>query len=327
MELRHLRYFVALAEQLNFTAAADKVHVTQSTLSHQIRQLEDELGCRLFDRESSKVALTQTGEAFLERARIALREVDEGVWSVRMAAEEMSGVVRVRTTHTFNMHIIPTCMAIFLERHPSVRVDVMEMPGDDIAASLANGTIDIGVTYKPHHHVTLRFEALYTEEMLLAVGAKHPFARRRFVRMSELHLQKVVLLPRPFSTRTLLDECFMMANATPVVVAEMNAIAPMMELVSATDIAAIVSEHATGRDDVRMIPLESPTPTRAPGLLWRGDASRSPAVRAFAAIIRSVSAKESHDKRRHKRRGSDAYRGTANAADAADAAATDVRVR
>ena len=74
MELRHLRYFVALAEQLNFTLAAEKVHVTQSTLSHQIKQLEDELGSRLFERENRRVTMTQTGEAFLERARNALRD-------------------------------------------------------------------------------------------------------------------------------------------------------------------------------------------------------------------------------------------------------------
>lgn len=299
MELRHLRYFVALAEQLNFTAAAEKVHVTQSTLSHQIRQLEDELGRPLFERGARKVTMTLTGEAFLERARNALREVDEGIWTVRMAAEEMNGVVRVGTTHTFNMRIVPRCISMFLQTYPSVRVEVLEMSGNEIAAALVKGELDIGVTYKPQSAPGLHFESLYTEEMMLAVGAGHPFAKRRFLRMSELHLQKIVVLPRTFSTRALLEECFRMANATPVVVAEMNAIAPMIELVSFTDIAAIVSEHATVRQDVRMIPLESPTPTRAPGLLWTTNDSRSQATRALASIIRSVSSEQGRDKR-HK---------------------------
>jgi LysR family cyn operon transcriptional activator len=302
MELRHLRYFVALAEQLSFTVAAEKVHVTQSTLSHQIRQLEDELGCRLFDRENKRVSMTQTGEAFLERVQNALREVDEGISTVRLAADEMSGVVRIGTTHTFNMRIIPRCMALFLERHPSVRVDVLEMSGDDIAAALLRGELDIGVTYKPQNAPELRFEPLYSEEMLLAVGEKHPFAQRRFVRTAELHLQRVVLLPRTFATRALLEECFRMANATPVVVAEMNAIAPMIELVSITNIATIVSEHALRRDDVRVVPLESPTPVRSPGLLWRTGDARSPAARAFASIIRGVSNGEGRDKRRNRAR-------------------------
>jgi LysR family cyn operon transcriptional activator len=298
MELRHLRYFAALAEQLSFTVAAQKVHVTQSTLSHQIRQLEEELGCRLFEREGRRVTMTEAGELFLERVRNALREVDEGVSTVRFAAEEMSGVVRIGATHTFNLHIIPRCVSLFLDRHPSVRVDVLEMTGDGIAQALLRGDLDIGVTYKPNDALPLRFEPLYTEEMMLAVGLRHPFAKRRFVRVSELHLQRMVLLPRSFSTRVLLDESFRMANAAPVVVAEMNAIAPMIELVRATDIATIVSTHALRREDVKMIPLESPTPVRSPGLLWRRDEARTPAARAFASIVRSVSDSESRDTRR-----------------------------
>jgi LysR family cyn operon transcriptional activator len=298
MELRHLRYFAALAEHLSFTVAAQKVHVTQSTLSHQIRQLEDELGCLLFEREGRRVSMTEAGELFLERVRNALREVDEGVSSVRFAAEEMSGVVRIGATHTFNLHIIPRCVSLFLARHPSVRVDVLEMTGDGIAQALLRGDLDIGVTYKPNDALPLRFEPLYTEEMMLAVGLRHPFAKRRFVRVSELHLQRMVLLPRSFSTRVLLDESFRMANAAPVVVAEMNAIAPMIELVRETDIATIVSTHALRRDDVKMIPLESPTPVRSPGLLWRKDEARTPAARAFASIVRSVSDSESRDTRR-----------------------------
>jgi LysR family cyn operon transcriptional activator len=299
MELRHLRYFAALAEQLSFTVAAQKVHVTQSTLSHQIRQLEEELGCRLFEREGRRVTMTEAGELFLERVRNALREVDEGVSTVRFAAEEMSGVVRIGATHTFNLHIIPRCVSLFLDRHPSVRVDVLEMTGDGIAQALLRGDLDIGVTYKPNDALPLRFEPLYTEEMMLAVGLRHPFAKRRFVRVSELHLQRMVLLPRSFSTRVLLDESFRMANAAPVVVAEMNAIAPMIELVRETDIATIVSTHALRREDVKLIPLESPTPVRSPGLLWRRDEARTPAARSFASIVRSVSDSESRDTRRN----------------------------
>ncbi len=220
---------------------------------------------------------------------------------MRLAADEMSGLVRIGATHTFNARIIPRCVSIFVARHPSVRVSVMEMSGDDIAAGLLGGELDLGVTYKPQTAAALRFEPLYSEEMVLAVGLQHPFARRRFVRTAELHLQRVVLLPRTFTTRVLLEDCFRMANATPVVVAEMNAIAPMIELVSTTDIAAIVSEHAIRRDDVRVIPLESPTPVRSPGLLWRSDAARSPAARAFAAIIRNVSDETSRQKRSSRR--------------------------
>ena len=103
MELRHLRYFVSLAECLNFTRAAERVHVTQSTLSHQIAQLEQELGTALFERLARRVVLTEAGESFLAYAAKALKEVDQGVSDLKRAAGELSGVVRIGATHTFNI--------------------------------------------------------------------------------------------------------------------------------------------------------------------------------------------------------------------------------
>jgi LysR family cyn operon transcriptional activator len=301
MELRHLRYFVAIAEQLSFTNAASKVHVTQSTLSHQIRQLEDELNCRLLDRVGKRIVMTEKGEAFLEHARNALREVEDGVRTVRETSEEFSGTVSIGATHTFNMRIIPRCVSMFIEQYPQVFVRVIEMAGDAIAAGLLTGELDFGVTYRPENSASLVFEPLYNEEMVLVVGEGHLFAKRRFVRTVELHLQRLVLLPSSFATRTLLEECFSMANAKPTVVAEMNSIAPMIELVRLTNVAAIVSEHAIRPEGVRVISLQSPTPIRTPGLLWRRDSPRSAAARHIAAIIRTVT-DEANPRRRMQAR-------------------------
>jgi hypothetical protein len=103
MELRHLRYFVALAEYLSFTRAAQRVHVTQSTLSHQIRQLEEELGQTLFDRIGRKVVTTEAGELFLGFATRALQEVDHGIATLKPSSRSLSGQLRIGTTHTFNI--------------------------------------------------------------------------------------------------------------------------------------------------------------------------------------------------------------------------------
>ena len=107
MELRHLRYFVALAECLNFTRAAERVHVTQSTLSHQIKQLEDEVGRALFERIGKRVVMTEPGEVFLEYASKALREVDQGLGALKQDAAALAGEVRIGATHTFNLELIP----------------------------------------------------------------------------------------------------------------------------------------------------------------------------------------------------------------------------
>lgn len=289
MELRHLRYFVALAEQLSFTQAAEKVHVTQSTLSHQIKQLEDELGCRLFRRQGRRVQLTDEGETFLDSARNALREVENGIKALRDTAASPDGCLRVGTTYTFNMHIIPKCIALFHARYPGVRVEIAEMASEHIARGLLDGGLDFGVTYQPENTSELMFEPLYNESMVLVVNQRHRFARRRFLRMAELHGQPLVLLPRAFATRLLLDECFRMADAQPVVVAEMNAIAPMIEMVRLNDVATIVSEHAVGHSDVCVVRLQSPTPTRTPGVIWRRNQPRSVLARQFASVIRRVS--------------------------------------
>src|SRR5689334_7639659 len=141
MELRHLRYFVALADCLSFTRAADRVHVTQSTLSHQIRQLEDEVGRPLFERVGKRVVLTDAGELFQSYAMRALKEVDQGVGLLREASVPITGALRIGATHTFNIRLIPDCLATFLARFPTVKVMVEELEADAIEARLRTGNL------------------------------------------------------------------------------------------------------------------------------------------------------------------------------------------
>jgi LysR family cyn operon transcriptional activator len=289
MELRHLRYFVALADCLSFTRAAERVHVAQSTLSHQIKQLEDELGQALFERVGKRVILTEAGEIFLGHASKALLEVDHGMSHLKRAGDELTGEVRIGSTGSFNVGFVPECLAIFLKRNPTVKVSVEELSADTIGQRLVDGTLDIGIAYEPSDPTHLWFEPLYTEQMVLVVASRHPLAHRKRVRMVELHRQAFVLLPRTFTTRTMIDECFRSCGAEPVVVAEMNTIAPMIGLVARTQLATILSSLAvTSAEDVKTIPLESPTPMRTPGIVWNHDAKQTPAVRSFAAAIRKV---------------------------------------
>jgi LysR family cyn operon transcriptional activator len=291
MELRHLRYFVTLAEYLSFTRAAERVHITQSTLSHQIRQLEDELGQALFERIGKKVVTTEAGELFLGYAQRALKEVDHGIALLRSGGTELTGEVRIAATHTFNIGLIPECVAVFLARHPTVLVRVDELPAEAIVERLHSGQLDLGIAYRPSDPSGLWFEPLYNEEMVLAVSPAHPFAGRKRIRMVELHQQPLVLLPRYFATRTLLEDSFKASGAEPLVVAEMSTVAPMLGLVSRTKIGAIVARNAAAptMTGIEMIPIESPTPIRTPGILWRLDAPRSAAVQSFAVIVRKTS--------------------------------------
>lgn len=289
MELRHLRYFVALADCLNFTRAAERVHVTQSTLSHQIRQLEDEVGQQLVERSGRRVALTPPGELFLESARRALAEMDQALGAMKDTDSAFGGEIRIGTTHTFNLRFIPECVAAFLTRHPTARVQVMELAADQIASGLQEGSLDLGISYQPADVANLWFEPLYSEEMALVVGLRHPFAQRRRVRMVELHRLPIVTLPASYATRLMLDGCFRACGAEPLVAAEMNTVAPMLALAERTQIGAIVAANAVPEGmNLKVVPLESPTPVRTPGILWKRGGRQSTQLRAFSAIVRKA---------------------------------------
>ncbi|MDW5442144.1 LysR substrate-binding domain-containing protein [Polaromonas sp. SM01] len=287
MELRHVRYFDAIAETLNFTRAAERLHVTQSTLSHQIKQMEDELGVALFDRSNKKIRMTEAGEILRTYMTPALEQIDRGVQALRGDAEFLSGTIRLGTTPSFNTRMVPLCVSTFLHHYPNIQVVVEELSGDMLARRISSGELDLAVSYRPADGTGLWFEPLYNEELRLVVAASHPLAKRRRVRMVELHHVRMVLLPKEYLTRQLLDECFEAAGATPLVVAQLNSIWPMFELIRQTDLAGIFGETAvTPSADLRAVPLEDPVPIRTPGLLWQKGATRSPTLKHFADIIR-----------------------------------------
>jgi LysR family cyn operon transcriptional activator len=286
MELRHVRYFDAVAETLNFTRAAERLHVTQSTLSHQIRQMEDELGALLFDRSGKKVRMTEAGEILRSYMTPALEQIDRGVQALRGDAETLTGSIRLGTTPSFNTRMVPLCVSSFLHHYPGIQVTVEELSAAMIARRLASGHLDLAVSYRPEGS-DLWFEPLYNEELRLVVAASHPLAKRRRVRMVELHHVRMALLHPQFQTRQLLDECFEAAGARPLVVAQFNSVVPMIELIRQTELAGIIGETAVSPSaDLRVVPLEDPTPIRTPGMLWKKGATRSPMIKHFADIIR-----------------------------------------
>jgi LysR family transcriptional regulator, cyn operon transcriptional activator len=287
MELRHLRYFDAVAETLNFTRAAERLHVTQSTLSHQIKQLEDELGTALFDRSAKRVRLTEAGEILRSHMTPALEQIDLGLKALRSPGEAITGSIRLGTTPSFNTQMVPQCVATLLKSYPGIQVTVEELSAGQILKRLRSGHLDMAVSYPPGEGSDLWFEPLYNEELRLIVGIRHPLARRRRVRMAELHNVRMVLLPGTFLTRKLLDDCFAAAGAKPVVAAQLNSVAPMIELIRQTELAGIIPESAVAQSaELRVIPLEDPTPIRTPGMLWAKGAARSPVLKHLAEIIR-----------------------------------------
>jgi LysR family cyn operon transcriptional activator len=289
MELRQLRYFAALAEQLNFTRAAETVHVTQSTLSHQIKQLETEIGHRLFDRIGKRTVITEAGEQLLGKVKLALSEIDDGLRGLRGSARQLSGSLRIGVTHTFNVSLLPTCIEIFFSKHPSVRVTVQEQNAASVGRGVEIGEFDIGIAYRPDNAAAISFEPLCNDEMALVVSPSHLLAGRKRIRMVELHRQNLVLSTTDTTTRELLEGWFRSVGAEPVIVVEMNPIASALALVRRMSIGAIISRQALIEvNDLRIIPIENPTPMRTPGILWNRDRQPTAAAKSFAVILRNV---------------------------------------
>ena len=148
---------------------------------------------------------------------------------------------------------------------------------------------DIGIAYRPSNAVAISFQPLCNDEMALVVSPRHPLAARKRIRMVELHRQNLVLSTRDTTTRELLEGWFRSVGAEPIVVVEMNPIAPALALVRRVDIGAIISRQAlTDVTDLRIIPIENPTPLRMPGILWNRNHQPTAAAKSFAVIVRNA---------------------------------------
>lgn len=286
MEIRQLRYFLDIARTEHLTQSAQNLFVTQSTLSHGLRQLEQELGVSLFDRLGRGLKLSQAGEAFRAYALRALKEVEAG----RMALGEIDGLrsgrLAVGAFPTF-LDSVAAAVAAFNREHPGVAVEVRSLRAAAIAQQLLDGELDLGIASYPAEHDDLQAEPLFDERLLLMVGRDHALAGRRSLRLQSLDGMALALLPRSFAMRRQIDDSLRQAGARPDVQVEMEPVESLLSLCRHGHLAVIVPERASRlAPDLHAIALTAPVMVRHAGLLWRRGSSRSAAAQAFAALLR-----------------------------------------
>ena len=194
MELRHLRYFVAVAEEQNVTRAAARLHVSQPPLSRQIRDLEDELGVALFEHGARAVRLTEAGHVFLTEAQAVLRRAAEAVQTVKAVADGQHGEIHVGYAPSLTVQLLPRALRFFQETNPGIRVHLHDLSTQEMLRGLRDGKLHVAllVEASPKVLAAFRFEELQRHAVCVAVHPAHRLARSRLVGLEQVARERLI---------------------------------------------------------------------------------------------------------------------------------------
>jgi len=288
MELQQLRYFVAVAESGKFTEAANDLHVAQPSVSKQVRKLEAELGAILLERRRAGVALTDAGAILLPWAKRVLADLDGARAEVAGLATLERGRLSVGATPSLSTVLLPRVLAAFHAEHPGITLSVVEAGSRDLVDRLAAGDLDLALVILPVPHEEL-FETtpLIREELVLAVAKKHPLARRKTVRVSDLRGVPLVMFRDGYDLRSATITACEQAGFHPTFAiegAEMDGVLRMAAAgVGVAVVPSMVVEKGGPLVAVRIV---QPTLTRSVGVAFRKDRHRPRAADAFVARLR-----------------------------------------
>jgi LysR family cyn operon transcriptional activator len=289
LELRHLRYFLAVAATHSFTRAAEQLHVTQPTLSHQIMQLERLVGTVLFERAAKDVELTAAGRLFKPYCERILKEVASGMLALSEQEGLMRGSLRMGVFHSFSNSLLPPILAEFALCYPGVHVVARLVPRVEMEHDLLSGELDLAVAYASEDTEHIMAERLFDEALVLVVGSRHPRAAARALPMHELAALPLVLLTPEFGARQFVDRLLAAARLQPRIVLEMNAIEPILSTIRNAPLATVLSRGAVAdHKGLRVIELTAPAPRRTVAILWRRHGHRSAAAERMADMIRAA---------------------------------------
>jgi DNA-binding transcriptional LysR family regulator len=289
-ELRHLRYFVAVAEELHFGRAAARLNIAQPPLSQQIRQLERMIGTALFVRTSRRTELTPAGAAFLQHARRLLADCRRAGDAARRAARGESATVVVGYADSAALSVLPGIVRRFRSAHPHVHLELSE--GSTLAqiTALERSVVDVALVRGPVAHAALHVETLLREPFVAALPADHALLAKRAIRLAALATAPFVLFPRhlaPAFHDDLITMC-RRAGFSPDVRGEAAEYQTILSLVAAGIGVSIVpaSVRTLGLAGVRFVPLV-PDGTEATVVLARRAGETSSALAQFIAVARS----------------------------------------
>lgn len=291
IELRHLRYFVAVADALHFGRAAKQLGIAQPPLSIQVRRLEELLGVNLLDRTNRRVALTDAGRHLLAESKELLAAMGRATESTRRAARGESGTLTVAFAASVMFLSLPRIIRAFRRAFPAVHLELRELPTGPQLSALRAGDLDVGFVREPAPNDDLRFETVMRERLVIALSKRHRLSERQQVSLTKLRDQDFILFPKdlaPGLYGQVFDLC-RAAGFTPRVVQESRELYTTVSLVEAGMGVTIVpaSVRQMGWRGVRYFPLPAPSGLTRIDAAWRAD-NTSPLVRSFLDLVRGL---------------------------------------
>jgi LysR family hydrogen peroxide-inducible transcriptional activator len=293
MNLRDLRYFVALADHKHFGRAAAASFVSQPTLSTQIRKLEDELGVALVERAPRKVMLTPVGREIADRARKIIADVDQMTQIARRSQDPESGTVRLGLFPTLGPYLLPHVVPGLRKRFPRLELLLVEEKTDQILARLRDGRLDAGLLALPIHDDQLQVEPLFDEPFLLAVPRQHALARQPSLKVDDLDNHHLLLLEEGHCLRDqALDVC-RMAGADERDGFRATSLETLRQMVAAgVGITLLpmlaVQPPVPASADITLLPFRGEAPFRQIGLAWRRSSAMGGLMQELAAELKQL---------------------------------------
>jgi len=287
IELRHLRYFIAVAEELHFGRAAARLHMAQPPLSQQIRQLEEELGFQLFHRTKRSVQLTEAGAVFLAECQRIMQQLEQAVQLGQQVSRGERGQLVIGFVSSAAYSVLPTLLQTFRAAAPEVSLELHELTTDQQVQWLRDRRMDVGLVRPPIDEPDFCLMPLFEEPLVVALPQPHPLAQQPVVSLQDLAGKPFILFPRPLAPG-LYDQIISLCQQggfSPTIVQEAIQMQTIISLVAADMGLAIVplSLQNLQRTGVVYRELKEPTPKAAIALLTR-QSDPSPTVQRFLAI-------------------------------------------
>ncbi|ALL39286.1 LysR family transcriptional regulator [Serratia marcescens] len=290
--LKQLRVFVAIARHGSFSRAGEAIGLTQSAVSHSVKELEAEVGVRLLDRTTREVVLTDAGLRLANRVERLLDELQTTLLDVRSFGVQRSGTVRVATSQTISAHLMPQCIAAGEREYPEIRIMLRDQAQQQVLHSVRNAEVDFGIVVDPVQAVDLECEAVLHEPFLLLCRDDHPFAAQQAVHWSALNGCRLVLQDYASGSRPLIDSALRQQGVEAQVVQEIGHPATLFPMVAEGIGISIFPALALplpegGRLRVRRL---VPEINRALMLVRRKNRSLTPAAEAIWQVARKQAA-------------------------------------